>query len=101
MLLGIFLDSGIVPGKNWVGIFGTTVILVECIICFAYTFKFAPAVSVASSDAVAAKLAVMLVFGIVLVIAGDVLQTRKLKRNRERIKRILSNTKKGKNRFTK
>lgn len=101
MLLGLLFGLDMIPGENWVGAFGTTVILVECMICFVYVCKFAPSASVASSNTIAIKLAVMLVFGIVLVIAGDVLQSRRIKRNRARIKKTVADIKKSQDRFKK
>lgn len=101
MLLGLLFGLDMIPGENWVGAFGATVILVECMVCFAYACKFAPSASVASSNAMAIKLAVMLVFGIVLVIAGGVLQSRRIKRNRARIEKIVADIKKGHDRFKK
>lgn len=101
MLLGLLFGLDIIPGENWVGTLGVTVILVECMFCFVYACKFAPSASVASSNAMAIKLAVMLVFGIVLVIAGEVLQSRRIKRNRARIEKIVADIKKRQDQFNK
>lgn len=102
ILFGILIGSERVPGENRVGFFGTIVIVVECFICFVYAFKYAPTVPVVSSNAVAIKLAIMLVFGVILVFVGDYLHSKKVERandESEQIKQIIKNNNKRKDRL--
>lgn len=93
-ILGILTGLDKVPGRNWVSWLGNTAIVAEFVICGVYDFRFIPTTSIAAANAVAIRLAIMLVLGIVLAVAGDNLQDRREKRKAAEIKRAIANIKK-------